>query len=69
VNDCDKGCAARLVATGRRAALPLGAGEDGVARRRMTLGTLPLRIGPVEIDRLGGLFALRCPEDRKTWTR
>jgi hypothetical protein len=29
----------------------------------MTLGTLPLRIGPVEIDRLGGLFALRCPED------
>jgi hypothetical protein len=31
--------------------------------RRLTIGRLPHRIGPVEIERLGSLFALRCPHD------
>ena len=31
--------------------------------RRLSIGTLPHRIGPVEIERLGSLFALRCPHD------
>jgi hypothetical protein len=34
-----------------------------MARGRLTVGTLPHRIGPVRIERLGSLFAVRCPED------
>ena len=34
-----------------------------MARGRLTIGKLPHRIGPVEIERLGSLFALRCPAD------
>lgn len=34
-----------------------------MARGRLTIGKLPHRIGPVEIERLGSLFALRCPHD------
>jgi hypothetical protein len=30
---------------------------------KLNLAELPRRVGPVEIDRLGALFAVRCPAD------
>ena len=31
--------------------------------RDLTIGTLPHRVGPCEIARLGALFAVQCPSD------
>jgi hypothetical protein len=59
---CGGLCGALLAAEGGAAA-PLGPGEGGMARRRLTVGALPHRIGSVRIDRLGSLFAVRCPAD------